>query len=707
MKQQRAGSAAPKAGDQELADLLPVTVFEIDTEGRLTFTNRTGLAAFGYSQDDLDRGLSAFQMLAPTEQERARKNIAAILHGEDLTPQEYVALRKDGSTFPVIIHSSPILEGDRRVGIRGVILDITERRRAEARLRDSETKYRHLFEHLNDAAFVADAETGIILDTNKRAEALLDRTRDEIVGMHQRELHPAGEATRYRRMFAEHVREGHAIDFGAEVVRRDGTTVPVAISAGSISIRGRRVMLGLFRDITERKQVEELIQHRAHHDALTGLPNRALFADRLEAMLGEASREGHMVAVLFADLDRLKTVNDTFGHARGDQVLRQAAQRLRGSLRPGDTVARIGGDEFAAALGGIGRPRDAAAVGWRILHALRAPFAVDDHQVFVTGSAGIALYPSDAKDADGLLRKADAAMYRAKEQGRNRLQFHTAGLAGEARRRLALEGALRQALTGEEFCLHFQPQVEVDTGSVTGVEALLRWRHPRRGILPPADFLETTKEIGLIDAIGEWVLRNACAQAKAWEREGLSDPPLRIAVNLSAREFHREGLADIVRACLADVGLDPSFLELEICESAVTRHIDSSIAIMQELKQLGVSLALDDFGLGHSSLIDLRRLPADVLKIDRTFIRDVTTDESIGSIVEAIIALAHSLGLEVVAEGVETEDQLSFLRERGCRVVQGYLYSAVRSPEAIAVLLADWRRAGWPLLNASQAAREV
>jgi diguanylate cyclase (GGDEF)-like protein/PAS domain S-box-containing protein len=674
-------------GGQELAELLPVTVFETDAEGRITFVNQTGLSTFGYSQGDIEEGLSAFQVLAPAQHDKAARDISRILRGEELPPQEYTALRKDGSTFSVLIHASPVIREDRAAGLRGIVLDITERERAEARLHDSERKYRQLFENLNDAALLADAETGIILDANRQAEGLLGRTRDEIIGKHQSELHPTAESDKYRRMFAEHVQQGRAVEFDAEVVRQDGRIVPVAISAATMATSGKPAILGLFRDITKLKKAEEIVRRHAYYDALTGLPNRVLFQDGLGVALAEARRHHHMVAVLFLDLDRLKLVNDSFGHAQGDKVLRQAGQRLKNALRPGDIAARLGGDEFAASLGGLGSSGDAAAVAWRVLEALRSPFIIDGAEVHVTVSIGISLYPSDGDEPESLLKKADAAMYEAKEQGRNRLQFHMVGLMEEARHRLALENDLRHAVERGELVLHYQPQVEIETGRIIAVEALLRWRHPQRGMLAPADFIGVAEESGLIDAIGEWVLRNACAQAKAWQSERVCDPAPRVAVNLSAREFRREGLADVVSACLAEAGLDPRFLELEISESAVTRNVERSIAIMRKLKQQGIHLALDDFGLGHCSLIDLKRLPADALKIDQSFTRDVTSDENSQAIVEAIIAMARTLRLRIVGEGVERQDQLAFLRERHCYAMQGHLHSKPCSAEALAELL--------------------
>ena len=553
--------------------------------------------------------------------------------------------------------------------------------RLQESLRVSEEKFRSIFDNATDGIFLADVESKRFHTANPAGCKMLGYSPEEIMGMGIAEIHPEESLPYVVDKFAEQARGEITLAADIPVKRRDGSVFYADVNARPVSLGGRTYLMGMFRDITERRRAERIIRRQAHYDALTDLPNRIMFEDRLGATLAAARAREDMVAVLFLDLDRLKLVNDSFGHAHGDQVLKQSAQRIKLVLRPGDVVARLGGDEFAASLGGIGSPKDAAAVAWRVLAALRSPFEIDGDEVHVTVSIGISLYPTDGTTSSALLRNADAAMYEAKKQGRNRLYFHTAGMTEEAHQRITLENDLRQATGRGELELRYQPQIEIETGRVIAVEALLRWRHPERGMLVPADFLGVAQESGLIDGIGEWVLRTACAQAKVWESQRVHDPTPRVAVNLSGREFRREGLADMVASCLAEAGLEAGLLELEISESAMTWNVERSIGIMRELKELGTQIALDDFGLGHSSLIDLKRFPADALKIDQSFIRDLMKDDGQQAIVEAIIAMARSLGVRTVAEGVETDEQLALLRRRECHAVQGYLYSRPLSAE--------------------------
>ena len=560
--------------------------------------------------------------------------------------------------------------------------------RLQESLNTSEEKLRVIFDNATDGILLADVERKRFHTANAAACEMLRCDPEEITELGVADIHPQESLPDVVKEFEKQARGEITLARDIPVRRSDGSVFYADVNSAPVRLGRRTYLMGIFRDVTERRRTEQIIRRQAHYDALTDLPNRVMFEDGLEAALSEARRHGHLVAVLFLDVDRLKLVHDELGHAQGDRVLREAAQRLKRALRPGDIIARLGGDEFAASLGGVTSPKDAVAVAWRILEALRLPFEIGGDTVHVTASVGISLYPNDDERPQGLLKKADAAMYEAKEEGRNRLQFYTAGLAKEAGQRLALENDLRHALKRGEFALHYQPQVAIETGRVIAVEALLRWRHPNRGMLAPADFIEVAGASGLIDSIGEWVLRRACAQAKVWERDGTCDPALRMAVNLSAREFRREDLADMVGACLGEAGLDPGRLELEVSEGPTTRNVERSIVTMRKLKEQGVLLALDDFGLGHSSLIDLGRLPVDALKIDLSFIRDVGRDGSNQTIVAAIIAMARGLGLRTIAEGVETKSQLAFLQSRKCYAAQGYLYGGPVSAEALPGLLA-------------------
>jgi len=467
----------------------------------------------------------------------------------------------------------------------------------------------------------------------------------------------------------------------------DAFALTVAIAAGgTLVVRTRQLVL----NIQQRKRAEERIRHLAYHDALTGLPNRTLLENRLATALTQAHRNSRMLALLYLDLDRFKRVNDGVGRAFGDQVLQRVAERLTSTVREADTIARVGGDEFAVLLPEISRMEDAGEVAERILEGLRSPLVLGGSQVHPSTSLGIAFYPNDAEESDTLLRKADIAMYHAKEQGRDNYQFYNFGMKAPNPDPLTLESDLRCALERDQFVIYYQPQVCVADWHVVGVEALLRWQHPDRGLMLPADFIPMAEESGLIVPLGEWVLRTACAQANAWHEAGLS--PIRVAVNLSARQFQQRDLVEVVGRVLKDTGLDPRCLQLEITESAAMHDIDFTSGVLANLKDMGIQIAIDDFGTGHSSLSYLKRLPIDDVKIDQSFVRDVITDPNDAAIVGSIVAMTHELNLKLVAEGVETEEQLAFLTDRRCDVVQGFLFSQPVPADAVEKMMAPGTR---------------
>ncbi|HQU15580.1 MAG: hypothetical protein B7Z66_00850 [Chromatiales bacterium 21-64-14] len=426
------------------------------------------------------------------------------------------------------------------------------------------------------------------------------------------------------------------------------------------------------RMLTESR-AEKRVNHLAYHDPLTDLPNRQRFADQLEQSTDLARRRGQPLALLFLDLDRFKLINDSLGHGAGDLLLQSVAQRLTACVRKGDIVGRLGGDEFTVIVEGVASAQEAALIAQKVLVVLAEPFMLDSREVFVTASIGIALYPFDGGDHGTLLKNADVAMYRAKDYGRNNYQFYTAEMSARAMERLELENDLRRALERNEFLLHYQPQVHLASGEIIGLEALIRWHHPDLGMVPPADFIQPAEETGLIVPIGEWVLFSACQQARAWQDAG--HQRVRVAVNLSGRQLKQRDLVDTVRGVLSDTGLDPKWLELELTESSIMQNDKLTRSTLWELHDMGVRLSIDDFGTGYSSLSYLKRFPIDTLKIDRSFVRDITTDPDDAAIATAIIAMAHNLKLDVVAEGVETVEQRQFLQDRGCDAIQGYLVS--------------------------------
>jgi diguanylate cyclase (GGDEF)-like protein/PAS domain S-box-containing protein len=431
-------------------------------------------------------------------------------------------------------------------------------------------------------------------------------------------------------------------------------------------------VIGHVRDLTERKRAEQQIEYQAYHDALTGLANRRLFQEHLTLALALAQRKTGLLAVLFLDLDHFKVINDSLGHTIGDALLRVVAMRLKTHVREGDVIARVGGDEFTVVLQDLKKKEDIPAIAQKVLRAIAEPIDVDGHRLYVTASIGIAVYPDDGLDAETLLKNADNAMYRSKSEGRNTYQMSTEEMSRTMNERLTLEGALHQAIERSEFEVYYQPQIDITNMKVVGMEALLRWRHPERGILSPGSFLSVAEERGFIVLIGDWVLRQACAQAKMFRQAGL--PEFRVAVNLSPRQFREQTLVESIESALKETGLDPHCLELEITESVAMENVDLTVNQLNRLRKIGISIAIDDFGMGHSSLSYLKKFPIDALKIDRGFVEDLPERVEDAAIVRSVIELAQGLNLRVVAEGVETKQQLDFLRQQNCREVQGFYF---------------------------------
>lgn len=503
-----------------------------------------------------------------------------------------------------------------------------------------------------------------------------------------------------RKMWARLLAENRPCHYETHWLTKDGRRRLIAWSHAVLPGEDGQVeyIIATGIDITDRKRAEEQIVRLNYYDPLTDLPNRYLFEDRLGQALVHARRHERPVAALFLDLDRFKRINETLGHGAGDQLLRMVAERLRQCVRQEDTVARpgpeetpvtvarLGGDEFSILLSDLARAQDAAKVARRIFGAFSRPVTLGSGQeVFVTASIGISIYPHDGREAESLLKNAEVAMYHAKGQGRNNYQFYTQSMNASAFEHLALESDLRRALERQEFVTYYQPLVDLQNGRVVGMEALIRWQHPERGLLPPSHFLPLARETGLIPALVEWTLRTACAQGAAWRKAGLG--PVRMAVNMPSRQFMQHDLQDFVGTILAETGHDPRFLELEITEETVMQNEEQSIATLGALKKMGIHIAIDDFGTGYSSLSYLHRFPVNSLKIDRSFLREVPGDQDNVSIVRAIIAMAHSLKLKVLAEGVETEEQRTFLRAAGCDEMQGYLFCRPAPAAQVARLL--------------------
>ena len=497
---------------------------------------------------------------------------------------------------------------------------------------------------------------------------------------------PEEERPEFLHSFMKLRSEGAGYGLEHSVVRRDGGERTVFQQAEALYENGSLVLLrGTLQDITERKAHEARIEYLANHDALTDLPNRNLLSDRLAQAIVQAHRTGQCLAALVLDLDRFKFINDSYGHPVGDALLKAVAARLKAAIREGDTVARLGGDEFVIMLPGLASSADAEIVVQKVLAQFADPFLVEGHELHVTTSIGMSAYPEDGADSDTLLKAADAALYCAKDRGRNGFQFYTRAMGVEVEERAELESALYRAVERQEFELHYQPKVDLRSGQVRGVEALIRWRRPEVGLIAPDRFIPLAEESGLILPIGEWVLRTACAQVKAWQAAGY--PELSMAVNVSARQFRQQDVPELVRAVLADTGLDARYLELELTESVLMQDKETVVRALRRLKRIGVMLSLDDFGTGYSSLSYLKDFPFDSVKIDGSFVRDATNSVVGASLTKSIIAMARSLSLTTVAEGVETEGQLSFLNSNRCDAIQGYYFSRpLPSNELMALL---------------------
>jgi diguanylate cyclase (GGDEF)-like protein/PAS domain S-box-containing protein len=471
------------------------------------------------------------------------------------------------------------------------------------------------------------------------------------------------------------------------LIRRDGFESAIEDSAAPIHDRGGHVIgaVIVFHDVSAARAMSLQMTHSAQHDLVTNLPNRLLLSDRITQAISLARRQNRSIAVIFLDLDRFKYINDSLGHAIGDQLLQSVSKRLLAGVRGSDTVSRQGGDEFVILLSEITYPEDAGTSAKKILRSLSVPHSIGGQDLHIDGSIGISIYPEDGEDAETLIKNADTAMYHAKENGRNNFQFFKAEMNLKAVERQSLEGGLRRALERKEFLLHYQPKVNLDTGEITGVEALIRWQQPDRGLVPPAQFVPVAEDCGLIVQIGRWVLREACRQARAWQDAGL--PPVPIAVNVSAVEFRDKGFVECVREILAETGLEARYLGLELTEGVLMDDAESTAAVLQELKTMGVHLAVDDFGTGYSSLSYLRQFPIDVLKIDQSFVHQISADPDDSSIVSAIINMGKSLKHLVVAEGIETPEQRAYLQTQQCAEGQGYLFSRPLAAAQFAQLL--------------------
>jgi diguanylate cyclase (GGDEF)-like protein/PAS domain S-box-containing protein len=642
---------------------LPMWVYDFETL-RFIAVNDAAVHHYGYSREE-------FLSLKITDI-RPQEDVPSVLAllpqlPERVGPAIFRHKKRDRSVIDVDISSFEFISGGRK---RRLVMarDITERQRSERLLRESEARYRLLFER-NLAGVYRTSADGVILDCNDACARIFGySSREELLSQQVSSFYFDNSD---RERMLEQLREnGSLTNLELRLRRRDGSAVWVLENASILEGREAGIIEGTIIDITDRKYAQEEIEYQAYHDVLTGLPNRLLFRDRIGVALAHARRASRAAAIMFLDLDDFKNVNDSVGHTVGDHLLKAVASRLVGCVRAEDTVARMGGDEFTVLLSDVADGRGTATVARKILDTVNQPVVIDGHELKVTTSIGIAVFPGDGFDAETLLKNADRAMYRAKQLGRNNYQYATTPPVDD---RLMLERRLSHAIEKNELILHYQPIVEIATGLVVGAEALVRWNDPTRGLLQPESFIPAAEESDLIITIGEWVLRTGCKQVKQWHDRGFGR--LRLAVNLSPRQFQQRDLATRINRVLEETKFPGSCLEVEITESTVMQNAEVSLATMLMLKTMGVRISIDDFGTGYSSLSYLKRFPIDTLKIDQEFVRDLSADVNDQAIITAVVSMARALKLRVVAEGVETEAQLGFLQREECAEMQGFLYS--------------------------------
>jgi diguanylate cyclase (GGDEF)-like protein/PAS domain S-box-containing protein len=656
---------------RSLSASAPNGIYALDLQGRLLYANDRLVELTGLSHDQLT-GTGWLDMIHPDERERvvSESGPAAV---ERRLATEFRIVRPDGAVRWVRTRASELRgSSGEHAGFVGSLEDVTSELEALREISAREAEYRMLAENSSD--FLArHAPDGTYRYCSPACVAITGYSPEELIGTSPFRL-VAAEDRDAVRAYARLVSEREEPATAAYRLRcKDGQLRWLETTARAVRDEsGVRELVSVTRDISERKQAEIELSHAALHDTLTGLPNRALFLDRLGLALRRTERRSGSVAVLFCDLDRFKVVNDSLGHDAGDRLLVDVAGRIVTALRPADTVARFGGDEFTILCEDIAGEIEAATIAQRIVDVFRDPFLLEDGEVFLATSVGIAIARGNDDRAEDLIRDADAAMYRAKERGKGRYEIFDEAMRADAVARLETESALRRAVERGELRLHYQPEVDLATGAVRGFEALVRWDHPARGLLGPNAFIPLAEETGLIVPIGEWVLREAATEAARWATA--SSEPLTLSVNLSARQLAQQDLVAMVRRAMAETGIDPATLCLEITESAVMESGSATTAQLRALKSLGIRLAIDDFGTGFSSLAHLRRFPVDVLKIDGTFVAGLGHEPQDASIAAAVISLAHALGLDTVAEGIETEEQLTILRSLGCDLGQGYLF---------------------------------
>lgn len=651
----------------------------IDAEWTMEFVSDGCHALTGYAPSDLllNSRISYESITHPDDREHVRSRIMACLMRRESYDVEYRILRSDGGERWVWERGNGVFDAaGQPLAMEGIIQDVTARRKAEDALRRAEERYRALFEHAIEGIFRTSVD-GRYIDANPALAHIygFESPMALISSLSNISSQLYVDPDR-RSAFIQRIRrDGYVTNFESQVYQADGQVIWISENSRAVFDDAGECLYfeGTVEDITERKAYEERIRHQATHDALTGLPNRSLFFDRLELAIARAKRFEHLIAVAYVDLDQFKMINDSLGHDAGDELLKTVAERLHHCLREGDTVARHGGDEFVLILSEQHGKDDIHKLLERVLSSVAQPYERKGRSYSIGASCGVAIFPDDGVDAETLLSNADAAMYRAKQLGRNNVTFYSRELNAHAEDRLELLSRLHAAIEHNEFVLFYQPKICVADGSMSGAEALIRWAPPGATLVTPDCFIPIAEDSGLIGRIGEWVLREACRQGREWlDRSGQSIP---ISINVSPRQFGQGNLAESVRKALETTGLPPQLLELEITENVVLLDASFIACQLDEIKRLGVRLSIDDFGTGYSSLTYLRRFPIDTVKLDKSFVREVCEDLGEAEVLKAVVALVHAMDLEVLAEGVETREQLELLRNCHCDKAQGYYFS--------------------------------
>lgn len=661
---------AKAAQVQVLANGVPVLIAHFSADNfTCLLANKAYARTWGIDENKIV-GMRVPEIIGPEGWKQIEPYVGRVLKGETVSYERVIHPPSGERVIEVMLIPHPDEQGVVNSAFV-MINDITRHRQAERAIRESEERLKKFTEATNEGIVFHD--NGRVIDFNDAMAKMLGLPRETLIGSNIFQFVAPEALDQIRNNIANAFEK----TYESTILRGDGSRIAVEITGKQMMFNGEMHRMTVIRDITDRKEAEARIQFLAHHDTLTQLPNRLMMMDRLEHMLAAAKRHAKMVGVLFIDLDNFKTVNDSLGHHAGDELLKRVAGRIHSCLRAADMVARLGGDEFLVVVSDLALAEDVVPVAEKLLSAVAESFSIEGHIITVSPSIGISIFPRDGNDRDALIKNADAAMYLAKESGRNNFQFYTSQLNKGAFEALAMESGIRRAIEQVQFLAHYQPEVSLATGEMTGIEALIRWKHPELGVLGPDKFISVAEHRGLIMPIGKWMLQEATKQNATWQQMGL--PKVPIAVNLSPLQFKQPQLVELVRRALEEAGLEGQYLELEITENLLMQDTQQVAKTLGELKRLGVKLTVDDFGAGYSSLSYLKRYPIDKLKIDRSFIRHIPGSIEDTAITNAMISLAKSLGMKVLAEGVELDAQAAFLRGQKCDEMQGYLVAAPMS----------------------------